>query len=155
MSRSLRHGAFAVVLLAAAVGSGAAASPAHAALSCKKTTCNGKDPQLYGCAKDAETVNSTTFEDVNGDDFVRQVVELRYSKKCNASWARVKTTAGGIHKVFYGQAYMDPYKSTTKHIRYLPGSVYSNMRAGGTVNACGKSAWDKGATKQTNCTSAG
>ena len=151
----MRRGVLATVVLATSLAFATSAPTAAHALSCSGRGCNGKNPQTYGCSKDATTVNSTTWEDGAAGTLTRQVVELRHSNACEASWARVVTTATGTAHVLYGQAYMDPYKSTTKRIRYLPGGTYSNMRAGSSVTACGKSNFNHGAVIQTHCTSAG
>jgi hypothetical protein len=55
--------------------------PASAS-TCSGSTCNGKDPNTYGCSSDAVTLDNWT------DLWLG--VELRYSKKCYAAWARVR-----------------------------------------------------------------
>ena len=47
---------------------------------CYGSGCNGKDPQTMGCAADARTLASRSAYGIR--------VELRYSKRCNARWAR-------------------------------------------------------------------
>jgi hypothetical protein len=130
-------------------------SPAHAALSCTASGCNGKDPVAYGCAATAHTVNSTTWSDGAAGSLATQKVELRYSTKCKASWARVTATGTGTIHVTSTKAYMAPYTTSTGRTIYHSGSVYSKMRAGSAVSACGKTNFNNGAVIQTNCTGAG
>ena len=156
MKHRLRLGLVAGALLMSGMGITAFdAAPAHAALTCTGSGCNGKDPMLYGCNATAHTVNSTTWSDGAAGTLATQTVQLRYSTKCKASWARVVVTVKGTAHVTYSYAYMDPYKSTTKRTIYNAGSVYSKMRSGSSVNACGKTNFNNGAVVQTNCTSAG
>jgi hypothetical protein len=54
-------------------------SPALAA-TCSRTGCSGKSPTASGCATGAKTLHTMT------DGWLR--VELRYSTKCHAAWAR-------------------------------------------------------------------
>lgn len=57
------------------------------AVKCKGSSCTGKDPQVMGCEKDAKTIASTR----PGGGGPK--VELRYSKKCRAGWARIQKAA--------------------------------------------------------------
>lgn len=79
----LRVGAVVALIL----GSFLASAPANAAPSCSGSSCNGHDPQAYGCGSDA-----ITLEDRADDTYL--YVELRYSKKCDAAWARVTYIQG-------------------------------------------------------------
>ena len=88
----------------------AVAGPASAA-GCSGSGCNGKSPAAMGCGVDAVTVNNVVDEDhASGGTFGRQVVELRYSRACNASWSRVTASAGGMAHVTSPVAYMGGYK---------------------------------------------
>lgn len=60
-------------------GVGVSTSPASAAPKCSGSSCNGKFPDEAGCT-DGVTIES--FSRSNS------FVELRYSKRCNAAWAR-------------------------------------------------------------------
>ena len=109
-----------------------------------------------GCSADATSINHVTNEDhASGGTFGRQVVTLRYSRRCNASWSRVNATAGGTAAVTTSAAWMGGYKASTKRTRSGPGSVYSNMRAGSSIVTCGRSSYNTGAVVMTHCTSAG
>src|SRR3954451_22106524 len=55
-----------------------------AAVKCKGKSCTGKDPQTMGCEKDAK-VTASRRPGGGGPK-----VELRYSKKCRAGWARIQ-----------------------------------------------------------------
>ena len=156
MRTKLRLGLAAAALLVSTFGVTAiGASPAHAALSCTGSGCNGKNPSLYGCTATAHTVNSTTWSDGAAGSLATQKVELRYSTKCKASWARVTATGTGTIHVTSTKAYMSPYATSTGRTILHSGAVYSNMRAGSAVNACGKTNFNNGAVIQTNCTGAG
>jgi uncharacterized protein DUF2690 len=54
---------------------------ASAASTCSDSSCNGKDPNIYGCSGDAVSLDSWHDSWLN--------VELRYSRKCYPAWARV------------------------------------------------------------------
>ncbi|MGB3437774.1 MAG: DUF2690 domain-containing protein [Actinophytocola sp.] len=58
-----------------------------AAVKCKGKSCTGKNPQTMGCEKDAKTIANTR----PGGGGPK--VELRYSKKCRAGWARIQRAA--------------------------------------------------------------
>lgn len=129
---------------------------ANAAVGCRGSGCNGKSPVTMGCAADAVSINRVVDEDrASGGTFGRQVVTLRYSRRCNASWARVTASAGGTARVTRTTAYMGGYKATTKRVLNGAGSTYSNMRAGSAINACGKTSFNNGAVVKTNCATAG
>ena len=133
----------------------AVAGPASAA-GCSGSGCNGKSPAAMGCGVDAVTVNNVVDEDhASGGTFGRQVVELRYSRACNASWSRVTASAGGTAHVTSSVAYMGGYKSSTQRSRTGSGSVYSKMRAGSAINSCGRSSYNAGAVVKVNCATAG
>src|SRR5690349_2736618 len=88
-----------LVLLATATASVVSTTPAMAA-GCYWTSCNGQDPQGMGCSPDAGDLTSFSW---TGTYF-----ELRYSRACNAVWARTSNTGypcyGGYIYVF---AYSD------------------------------------------------
>lgn len=56
--------------------------------TCKQDSCNAHDPQVYGCDKDAITLESRV------DDNQYLAVELRYSPKCGAVWTRASYLQG-------------------------------------------------------------
>ena len=154
------HGALLRRLLLA---SGLAAIPmvvgfasSASAVGCHGAGCNGKSPVAMGCAADAMSINHVTTEDhASGGTFGRQVVTLRYSRHCNASWSRVTATAGGTATVTVSNAYMGGYKASTKRTRSGPGTTYSNMRAGSAIESCGRSTFSNGAVVMTHCATAG
>lgn len=125
-------------------------------VGCRGTGCNGKSPVAMRCATDAVSINNVVDEDrASGGTFGRQVVTLRYSRRCNASWARVTSSAGGTAAVTTATAYMGGYKTSTKRTRPGSGSVYSKMRSGSAINACGRTSFNNGAVVKTNCATAG
>jgi hypothetical protein len=133
----------------------APASPAFA-VGCHGSACNGRNPVTMGCATDAVSVNHVVFEDnAAGGTFGRQVVTLRYSRRCNASWARVTASAGGTAAVTSSSAYMGGFKSLTIRTRSGAGTVYSKMRAGSAINACGRTSFNHGNVVEVQCATAG
>ena len=126
------------------------------AAGCSGSGCNGKSPVAMGCGADAVTVNDVVDEDhASGGTFGRQVVELRYSRRCNASWSRVTASAGGTAHVTSSVAYMGGYKTSTQRTRSGAGSVFSKMRAGSAINSCGRSSYNAGAVVKVHCATAG
>ena len=88
-----------------------------------------------------------------GGTFGRQVVTLRYSQRCKASWSRVTASAGGTAAVTKNVAFMNRYSSKTKRTVNGPGSVYSKMRSG-KARACGTTNFNGKAVIETHCVSA-
>lgn len=64
-----------LLLLVTGIGSISAAD-------CKGSSCNGRNPQTMGCSSDAVTKGNVYSTDA-------LTVEMRYSKACDAWWARV------------------------------------------------------------------
>jgi len=64
-----------LLLLAAGIGSVSAAS-------CSGSACAGKNPQTMGCSSDAVTKGNVYSQGI-------LTVEIRYSRACDAWWARV------------------------------------------------------------------
>ncbi len=125
-------------------------------VGCRGSGCNGKNPVAMRCAADAVSINKMVDEDrASGGTFGRQVVTLRYSRRCNASWARVTSSAGGTAAVTSATAYMGGYKTSTKRTMSGAGSIYSKMRSGSAINACGRTSFNNGAVVKTNCATAG
>ena len=125
-------------------------------VGCRGSGCNGKNPVAMRCAADAVSINKLVDEDrASGGTFGRQVVTLRYSRRCNASWARVTSSAGGTAAVTSATAYMGNYKTSTKRTMSGPGSTYSKMRSGSAINACGRTSFNNGAVVKINCATAG
>jgi hypothetical protein len=64
------------------------------AVGCTRKACNGKNPASMGCDADARTIKSFTGSwDLH--------VELRYSPKCVAAWARGTLPKGAPSSVNY------------------------------------------------------
>jgi Protein of unknown function (DUF2690) len=61
-----------------------AAPSAQDEAACKGESCTGEDPRIYGCDKDADDLESTLGP---------VKVQLRYSRACEAAWARVSTSS--------------------------------------------------------------
>lgn len=71
-----------------AVNAAASASQASAAVNCRDKSCSNKNPHATKCDRDARTLDKVT----PGGGGPR--IELRYSKKCKAAWARMEKAAG-------------------------------------------------------------
>ncbi len=124
------------------------------AVGCRDSRCNGKSPVLMGCDRDAVSLNSVVFEDhASGGTFGRQVVTLRYSPRCKASWSRVTATAGGTASVTKNAAFINRYSSSTKRMTTGLGTVSSKMRSG-KARACGTTNFNGNAVIETHCVSA-
>jgi len=91
---------------------------------CYGTSCNGKDPQAMGCATDARTIANRVGNGVR--------VELRYSKRCDARWARSTNITGYPGLWIY--AYVGSGNVTFRTANTK--SVWSYMWAG-RIRACG------------------
>lgn len=99
---------------------------------CYGASCRGKDPAKMGCDRDARTI--AVAKDARGE--VR--VELRYSKMCNARWARTTVKAGFPSSLVYAQLGSGAVtRHTSKHHM-----VWSQMWSG-AIKACG-GAYSKG-----------
>ena len=130
-------------------------APSAFAVGCHGSGCNGKSPATMGCSADAVSVNHVVFDDrASGGTFARQVVTLRYSRACNASWSRVTASAGGTAHVTSSTAYMGGFKTSTKRTLAGPGSVYSNMRAGSSIESCATTRFNS-TIIETHCATAG
>ncbi len=129
-------------------------SNASAAVGCHDSGCNGKSPVSMGCDRDAVSLNAVVFEDhASGGTFGRQVVTLRYSPRCRASWSRVTASAGGTAAVTKNVAFLNRYSTKTKRTANGPGSIYSKMRSG-KGRACGTTHFNGKAVIETHCVSA-
>jgi hypothetical protein len=76
-----------VVLLLATGGIVVWGQPSMAA-TCSGTSCNDKDPNSYGCSSGA---TSKIVRTLPGGT---TTIEVRYSSRCNAWWARERTDNG-------------------------------------------------------------
>jgi hypothetical protein len=121
-SRALRNLPVVVVvaLLATFVVNVSQDRPASAA-SCYGNTCTGKDPVAMGCAGDARTIEQFTagFR-----------VELRYSPRCDAAWAKATgTTSSRYRAAIHGfQSRTSPYPYVVQATGTpTPGGTYSRM----------------------------
>lgn len=61
---------------------------------CTGLLCDFQDPDAVGCDAGAETVGEAPITDSQGNQL--GYVELRWSSRCQTSWARVTSTAGAI-----------------------------------------------------------
>jgi len=122
----LRLGFAGAISIGAILGTLAPAS-AHVTSKpkCYGHTCRGKDPNAMGCDKDAYTLTATHSREIK--------VELRYSARCDARWART-TTLHPHHN--YISAWLGTGKTT---MRTGIGSVIWSDMWSGPVKACGSS----------------
>jgi hypothetical protein len=73
-------------VVAATFFSTAFTAEAKTKVGCYGAGCNGKGPVAMGCERDARTLAKAWNDGV--------LVELRYSKACNARWARTTNASG-------------------------------------------------------------
>ncbi len=141
-------------LIAFPAALGVHSSSASASVGCNGSGCNGKSPVATRCERDAVSLNFVVFEDhASGGTFGRQVVTLRFSPRCKASWSRVTASAGGTAAVTQSTAFVNRYSSKTKRSLKGPGTIYSKMRSG-KVRACGTTYFNGNAVVETRCVSA-
>ena len=106
-----------------------------AAAGCYGTGCNGRDPIEMGCHYDAYTVSSTPITTQNGTVVGR--VELRWSPRCQANWARAESHVGPTSMfVQLLECSKAPVSGTYYELPHTS-SVYGDMRGGLTVRAQG------------------
>jgi hypothetical protein len=85
MMKTLLRGIGMVAVMIAA-GAALSVAPASAStdtaqlLTCTGSGCLGKNPMLYTCSQDAQTVRSASREGAT--------IQLRYSPSCRSAWAR-------------------------------------------------------------------
>ncbi|NUT04052.1 MAG: DUF2690 domain-containing protein [Hamadaea sp.] len=86
---SFRRALILLIVVVCGVSLGLSATqPAEAAANhCKASSCSNKDPNVMGCAKDAITIQTTK-------PGAAIPVQLRWSPKCKAGWARLTDKAG-------------------------------------------------------------
>lgn len=83
-----------------------ASGQAAAAPACKGASCNGKNPNATGCDKDAVTPAGAVARSDGGGP---PAVQMRYSKKCNAVWARFEYAANSNFRGKLEIRNRDPY----------------------------------------------
>lgn len=71
-----------------------AVAEAGFSLPCTGTDCNGKDPEVSGCANTSLTVEQVAITSPRTGEHVA-IVELRFSRVCQTNWARVTKMTGG------------------------------------------------------------
>jgi hypothetical protein len=96
MHRFIRK--FSTVPAVAALMVAVIATPAEAA-TCSRSKCTGKDPQATGCAADATNLQSRVVKNSKGKLVGR--VDIRWSPKCGAVWARTRSESGKRFLVAY------------------------------------------------------
>jgi serine/threonine protein kinase len=69
-------------------------------VTCQNTSCIGRDPVDNKCALDKQTITSNTGNIRRSKNYLAAYrLELRYSKACQAVWARDEAPAGSVHYV--------------------------------------------------------
>jgi hypothetical protein len=125
-------------------------SPAAAA-GCYGIRCQGRDPQLMGCWRDARTIGISPLPGTAAAGW-NEVVELRYSRACAAQWSRVRSrfTSG----ISYTTAYHLANPTLTRVTVYGGTYVWSKMYAAvyDIGGACGNTVLKADPTyKPTHC----
>ena len=123
------------LLMGFAPGAALAANPSR--VGCVGAGCRGKDPQVMGCDSDAMTVAISPQPGTAGAGW-QEVVELRYSRRCNARWSRV-TSRLAAGQIVYTTAYIAGYPSTRRTVNGAK-VVWSRMWSS-AIKACGNSIW--------------
>jgi hypothetical protein len=108
---------------------------------CSGANCRGKDPVAAGCSKTAVTLAVRTGGGVR--------IELRYSARCRAKWARVTNLAGNQRP--WTQASLSPWQDSVNVIQ-RKSVVWSGMWSGAGIAACGAPSPDSQLTPQPLCT---
>lgn len=141
-----------ILILCAITPSPAAAQPAQGP-RCFGAGCSGKDPQVYGCWRDAVTVARSPQPGTAGAGW-QEVVEMRYSAMCGARWARV-TSRLPKAQIHHTNAYLPEHPSTVVTKYGAAGAlVYSKMwwAVNPSGSACGNSFARGIAIFATHCT---
>ncbi len=128
-----------ILILCVAAPSPVMAQPAQSP-HCFGSSCSGKDPQVYGCWRDAVTVARSPQPGTAGAGWL-EVVEVRYSAMCGARWARV-TSRLPKAKIHHTNAYLPEHLSTAVTKYGAAGAmVYSKMwwAVNPSGSACGNS----------------
>jgi len=147
--RTLRSIVLMIMLVAGVLAWPSALSASS--VGCHGTGCRGKDPQAMGCWRDARTLAVRPIPGTAGAGF-NEYVELRYSPRCGAKWAR--TLSRVAPQTIRTGAYVYGHFAATKVTKYGLGAsrVWSKMWTG-TVRACGGSIWTGDPTyNTTHCT---
>ena len=138
LHNKLRHLIVAVAVAATALL--AAPQLTQAKAGCYGAGCRGRDPQAMGCSRDAVTLASKYR-------FGFQV-ELRYSRACNAKWARTMNINNATASAVF--ALLGTGRNT---LRSTNGYQIWSFMWTGTLSACGGGNY--GNPAYLVCTSAG
>lgn len=111
-------------------------SNAHAGPLCRGASCRGKNPQAMGCSRDAVTLDITPKPGTAGAGY-NQFTELRYSRRCNAYWSRVRSRLEGSD-IRFTRAAVRGHISQTRVVQWGGSIAISRMWTGPAV-ACGVS----------------
>ncbi|MGL5943256.1 MAG: DUF2690 domain-containing protein [Waterburya sp.] len=77
---------------------------------CNYLTCVNRDPIDNKCDRDSQTITSNIGNYILGKELIAYRLEIRYSPKCNAVWARTEAPYRSSHYIednqgnIYGQA---------------------------------------------------
>ncbi|MBD2130091.1 DUF2690 domain-containing protein [Microcoleus sp. ZQ-A2] len=99
----------------------------HQSPLCQKETCINLDARNRKCDAGAITILEEKFKETT--------IELRYSAKCDAGWARAVVPVGSrlyvkdAQEKKYGNNYVVPMNE-------IPGKYYGNMGPGRKLKAC-------------------
>ncbi|MFB2875274.1 DUF2690 domain-containing protein [Floridanema aerugineum] len=93
---------------------------------CREESCINRDPKEQKCDKDARTIDVDILLDGS-------IIELRYSGRCNAAWARTTAPNGSTIYVedYQGNRY-GQYTIPTDEFR----EHYGDMGPGSNLKAC-------------------
>lgn len=131
-----------------ALGSVVAPAAQAAPVGCHDSSCTDRNSQTQGCAHDAVTVAERTWADHAAGSSGTLTVELRFSKKCDASWSRVHASGVGTVRVTQASAWVEGHESATVRSRVGSGNVNSLMRSGANHTAKARVSFNNGAVVQ-------
>ncbi|MFC6080527.1 DUF2690 domain-containing protein [Sphaerisporangium aureirubrum] len=121
-------------------GTALTALPASAGvLACSGSACDGLDPQ-GNCSGDARTVDSLTLG--------QAILELRYSRACRATWARISNAPWVVNDTFASFARVVRNSDGRTYSCTVPRdgtSCYTRMVNDANVTSYAYGEWDSGA----------
>ncbi len=95
---------------------------------CRRESCNNRDPKDQKCDKDGRTIDMNLLPTGHN-------IELRYSGRCDAAWARSTVPAGAT-------IYVEDFRGNKYGLYTIPvdrfSQHYGDMGPGHTLKACVK-----------------
>lgn len=124
------------------------------AASCYAASCQGRDPQLMGCWRDAQTVGISPLPGTAAAGW-NEIVELRSSKICGAQWSRVRSrfTADNLYMTAYHAIDIRATRVTRRYSTLIWSKMAGNLQD--ESGACGNVVtWDDPSYSPVHCVKA-